>query len=112
MKQLIGFTGSFVLLCMLFSSLILPSFTRAATKNTDDNIAVAVDQAAPADAPKFILSGSEGRVAAFRFGEDKPFFVSDTRIADLPKEDALRLSQGIPVSTRQQLGKLIEDLCS
>lgn len=114
MKQLIGFTGSLLLLFLVFSSLILPSIRISAKQKPDepDVTTNTVTAEYPSIKDKYRLGESAGRVAAFYEGEDKPFFVSSTRVADLPEPDAESLKKGIVVETRQELGKLIEDICS
>ena len=114
MKRLIGLTGSLLLLFLMFSAIILPSFRRnganaAGAQNTQPMYTPAATQT---EDHKFILKDSDGWVAAFRAGEDKPFFVIFTRVADLPESDRSSLKEGIKAETRQQLGQLLEDYCS
>lgn len=114
MKQLIGFTGSLLLLFLIFSSLILPSVRISASPSPEESeiTANSVTAEYPSVKDKYILGESGGKVAAFYEGEDSPFYVSETRIADLPLKDAEDLKKGISVETRQELGRLIEDICS
>ena len=114
MKRMIGFTGSLLLLFLLFSAVILPSFKRAganAAKPLQEESFYS-PASAENDSCKFILKDSNGWVAAFRAGEDKPFYVSNTRVCDLPEVDRNELKKGIKAGTRQQLGHLLEDFCS
>ena len=53
-----------------------------------------------------------GRVAAFKGDSEKAYFISNTRISDLPMHDAELLRRGITVDDEEKLKELTEEYCS
>ena len=60
----------------------------------------------------YIVREHNGMVADFQQGEDKPFKITDTYVSSLANADRQSLSNGIQVDTKEELRKLLEDLCS
>ena len=63
-----------------------------------------------ADGGAWLIREDGGRVAVFRGSE--PILHTDTRVADLPKADRVKLAQGIAVYSDKELKVILEDLCS
>ena len=63
-----------------------------------------------ADGGAWLIREDGGEVAVFRGSE--PVLHTDTRVADLPKADRVRLTQGITVYSDEELKRILEDLCS
>ncbi len=107
-RQLLLLTGSFLLLCLLISTLLTPF----PAKSSPGPSLLPELGAAAADEAAFRLSAYNGRVAAFRAGEEEPLYVADRLISDLPPADQERLLNGIPAPTRHDLTRLLEEYCS
>lgn len=60
----------------------------------------------------FILGNSNGYIALWRKGEEKPLQVYPYRIEMLPAIDRQALEQGIHIANEQQLNQLLEDYLS
>lgn len=113
MKRMIGFTGSLMLLFLLLTSVILPSLPKADAGSSDKNTGkVFSAEVSQEEEYKFIVKESGGKVAVFRKGEEKPFYVSKARVSDLPEQDAAMLQSGIKIYGRQELDRALEDFCS
>ena len=77
----------------------LPSMPSLSVENT------------PAEAP-YLLKEFDKRVAAFASDQPEPLFVSEVYVSELPKADRLLLQDGIPVQSKTELTRLLEDYCS
>ena len=114
MKYLIGFTGCFLVLCLLVTASFSSSDRAGAEQTpigsigTDENSFVLSQN----KNNRYILGVYEGKVAAFDSGSAVPIYVSSRRISDLPEQDRLMLEKGIIVSDQKKLTELIEDYCS
>ncbi len=64
------------------------------------------DAAAP---PAYILGAQDGRAALFKAGEAAPVARYDIFLSLLPEADAEALRRGIPVATRTELNRYLED---
>ena len=62
--------------------------------------------------PQYILGTYNGFAAVFRYGEEQPEQILDTRIASLPQNIAEKLREGIKAAAESDLQRLIEDYCS
>ena len=62
--------------------------------------------------PKYILGAYNGFAAVFRYGNDLPEQIFDTRISSFPENVAEKLRKGIIAATDSDLQRLIEDYCS
>lgn len=60
----------------------------------------------------YIVKEHNGMVAVFQKGQDKPIKITDTYISSLPQPDQKNLVNGIQVEKKEDLRKLLEDLCS
>lgn len=110
-KQLLAVTGSFLLLCLMISTIVIPSLPRASAKQPEtakSSSGTSVERIEP----KYTLSVADGRVAAYAGGSDSPIFISTTRVADLPAADRAALIGGIGAASRSELDRLIEEYCS
>lgn len=105
MKRLILITGIILISCVLIQSFAqIPQAPSPAP---------AVSESTQVSAPKrFVLKSVEGRLAVFRKGEGQPIFTTDTLTAMLPRQDRLRLEQGVEVEGEPELRKTLEDYCS
>jgi len=60
----------------------------------------------------YVVKEYDGVVAVFEPGSEKPLKVTERYVSALPQPDRDKLSAGIKVSSREELRKLLEDLCS
>ncbi len=60
----------------------------------------------------FLLGIQDGRIALWRDGEAAPVQVFPYAASSLPAEDQARLERGIPIESREDLIRLIEDYLS
>lgn len=58
---------------------------------------------------KYTLRDYGGRIAVFKYGEDKPDEVFDIFTSSLPESEVKRLQNGITVEGEKALQRLIED---
>ena len=58
----------------------------------------------------YTVAEYDGRVALFHSG--KPYLITDTPVASLPKADRVRLAEGIDVYSEKELKSILEDYCS
>ncbi len=120
MKYILGFTGSFVILCLIITAAILPNMPDARAEEQARQQSEASFQAqseitsqdSKENEYEYILSESNGVIAAYRKGKSEPIYVSTVRVSDLPEADRIQLRCGIKAQTRHQLNKLIEEYCS
>lgn len=116
MKKLVTVTGCFMLLCIVITSVILPSMPRTnAMENNidaDANSVVQDNSSADEEEKVFIIKEYNGKVAVFEGQNENPLFVSDVFVSNLPEADKELLESGIEVKTEKQLNRLIEDYCS
>ena len=114
MKQLLIITGSFLLLCLVINCIVLPSLPSARAEAPQTGVPYAAEEKASVvqNEQKFRLGIYDGMVSAFRSGEDKPFYTSQTKVSDLPEADRAALAEGISVDTRKELNRMMEDFCS
>ncbi len=128
MKNLIIITGSILFICLFITSVILPSAANADAQNISD--APDISSSAPLETSKekpsenskayesntqnitFILKDYNNFISVFQSGKEKPIYISDTCVSDLPQADIDRLKKGIAVSDKKELKRLIEDYCS
>ncbi len=101
MKYLMSFTGSFVIVCLILSAMYSPD-----AEHNEKAEAVSQSQAT------YRLGEENGRVAAFKGDSKKAYFISNTRISDLPMHDAELLRRGITVDDEEKLKELTEEYCS
>ncbi len=59
--------------------------------------------------PAFVLGAEDGKLALFKTGEAAPVARYDVYVSLLPETDAEALRSGIPVSTREELNRYLED---
>lgn len=106
-----------MLLCIVITSVILPSMPRADAKN---NITAKTDTSSVEQNIKenskedtvFIIKEYNGMIAVFNKKSDEPLFVSEVSINNLPLADKKILQSGIEVFSEKELKRLIEDYCS
>ena len=118
MKYALGFTGSFLILCLIITSVILPSMPDAQAQEQSLSEQETYSQPEISDTvikeevDEYILSEYNGVVAAYKVGQSTPVYISTVRISDLPEADRECLQRGIGVQSRRKLNKLIEEYCS
>lgn len=116
MKKLVTVTGCFLFMCIIITSVILPSMPKTMAKDNIDADTQSVVQneseVSEDDSDTYIISGYDGKIAVFRKSSTKPLFVSDVYISSLPQTDKEMLKNGIEVNTKKELQRLIEDYCS
>ena len=62
-----------------------------------------------AEAPIYILGAQNSRVVLFKTGENTPVARYEIYLSLLPEADAEALRKGIPVATREELNRYLED---
>ena len=117
MKKLVTVTGCFMFICIMITSVILPSMPRAeATENNIDadtqSVAQSSEEQSEQENLTFIIKEYEGKVAVFKGQASEPLFISDVSINSLPLTDKEILEKGIEVTSERELNRLIEDYCS
>lgn len=60
----------------------------------------------------YVVREYDGVVAVFYSDSNKPIRVTQRYIKALPEKDRAKLKKGIRVNDREQLRRLLEDLCS
>ncbi len=105
MKKLIISTICFVAICMIFSFTVLPNLNKSdATEQPSE----------PESCPSltYIVKNFNGNIAVFESNSPKPFRVFEIPVNTLPYNDQKSLESGIITNNKEELNKLIEDLCS
>lgn len=104
MKKLIFVTGLVLLSYVALSAMItpaaeVPSFeTESVIRQTED------------DGTVYTVVSENGRVTVLLNGVR--YLSTDTLVSSLPKADQTRLEEGIVLTDRDDLKKLLEDYCS
>ena len=62
-----------------------------------------------AEPPVYLLGAQGGKAVLFKSGEDAPVAQYDIYLSLLPEADAEALRKGIPVATREELNRYLED---
>ncbi len=57
----------------------------------------------------YLLKEHHGQIGAFAPGESEPFYMLETPLAVLPKEDQAALFSGIQANSKEELMQMIED---
>ena len=104
MKKLILATGIILISCVFMDTIFAPPAAA--------DVQVAQTAAQTEAVERYWIKDSDGKIAIYTDGEDKPFFVTETYTNSLPKADAERLRRGIRADDKAQLQKIIEDYCS
>lgn len=114
MKKLVTVTGCFMLLCIVITSVILPSMPHAGAtqQNVNTESVVQTDENTDGEKTAFIIKEYDGKIAVFEGQAEEPLFVSDVSVNNLPETDKQLLNDGIYVSSKKELNRLIEDYCS
>lgn len=102
MKKLILITGIILIGCVLISVL-------AATRTVTEPVHAPAQNQADAG---YVIRDNGGKIAVFRAGESTPFMTTETYTKTLPRADSTRLQNGIAVTDKAELQRLLEDFCS
>ncbi len=114
LKKLMLFTGTFLILCLFITNVVLPTLPKAKADNgeqSQNNSEFQQKQDSGTEIA-YILSVFDGRVAVFKADGQQPLFTTDTRVSDLPPSDKASLEKGIEVRDREELNQFLEDFCS
>lgn len=117
MKKMITVTGCFVIFCLIINSVLIPSLPSVKAETAPqisqtssvNEISKNVSQA---EEPFYILKDYNGKIAVYSSTSDTPIEITNASITKLPKSDQQALKEGIKVSTRKDLDRLLEDFCS
>lgn len=60
----------------------------------------------------YVLREYNGKIGIFIGDDTEPELIKNVRVSSLPEADRRLLAQGIQVSDRKELNRLIEDYCS
>ncbi|MBQ3929197.1 MAG: hypothetical protein II711_03790 [Clostridia bacterium] len=116
MKKLIIITG-----CLLFLSLLITSTHQSAqTPDTPPaeiayetpKISSPTSRAELSTQKYYTIKDYNNRIAVFESGKTEPIYISNTCVSDMPLQDIQQLNQGIVVTDKKKLKRLIEDYCS
>ena len=99
MKKLIAVTGVILIAYVIFSAAV-----GTARPILPDR------SAALAESSVYVMREEEGRVVVYLNGAI--FLRTATPVANLPKNDRLKLQKGITVYSEEELKRLVEDYCS
>lgn len=116
MKKLVTVTGCVLFMCIIITSVILPSMPKTMAKDNIDadtqSVVQSESESSENESHSYIISEYNGKIAVFRKSSSEPLFVSDVYVSSLPQADKEMLKNGIEVSTKKELNRLIEDYCS
>ena len=65
-----------------------------------------------AKAIRYIIQSEGDTLSVYREGEENPIEIIELDVSALPLVDQQLLEKGIPVSSKEDLTRLLEDLCS
>lgn len=116
MKNLILITGTILLAGVIISSVTgVNRSNRAAelqhNEQTSSMEEKPVVRAQTDTHPYYTIKSYNNRVAVFKNDDTKPYFVSDTNVNDLPRQDTKEINNGIVVADEKKLKRLLEDYC-
>lgn len=60
----------------------------------------------------YLVGVHQGRIALWQGEDPEPIYVSPYSASSLPKADQTALEQGIPIQSKEDLIRLMEDFCS
>lgn len=80
--------------------------------NSNTTNAVTPTEVPTSEYQTYIVREYDGMVAVFQPQQDKPIKITHTYVSSLPQADQKSLATGIQADTKEQLRKLLEDLCS
>lgn len=116
MKTLLAVTGSILFICIIITSSVIPSSSKAEAQNTapvPSELSEEISQnSQESTVIEYTMKEYDNRIAVFESGNDEPIYISNTCVSDLPKADIEQLEKGITVFDKKQLKRLIEDYCS
>ena len=121
MKKLIVITGSILFICIMISfyrqSYGAKAGVRYASRQTDtvreqESIIMTDQDRQSRVSAGFTVKTYGGRIAVFEGDEQEPCFVSSVHVSNLPLSDRSLLENGIAVSDRKGLDKLLQDYLS
>ena len=116
MKNLILITGSILLAGVILSSVNEANRNNKAPESQQNGQSSSIEEkpvlrAATDTHPYYTIKSYNNRVAVFKDDDIKPFFVSDTNVNDLPRQDTEEINSGIVVADEKRLKRLLEDYC-
>src|SRR5574344_484092 len=98
-----------ITVAVVFVCLMIGSFAVSVGGDRGTAQAVNPTQAATQTQEKYIVKEYNGKVAAFKFGESKPFDTTQQNVDELPQRDRELLKSGIEVNGSDRLRRLLED---
>lgn len=117
MRKAIIITCCAVVLVLATISILLPTMKK--TNNvpvvSSDTFPTESSSATPLNSQpeeRYTIREYQGNIAVFMEGVDHPFRITDVDVHTLPKVDQEQLSQGIQVTSTDELNRLLEDYCS
>lgn len=118
MKKLIAITGSILISCLIFTSVILPGLPKASADEPEKSELIQESSSqisVPAEKTEkegYILSEYKGCIAVYRASGGEMIYESDVSISRLPPKDRQMLEKGLYVKDQKELNRLLEDYCS
>ena len=99
MKKLLAVTGVILIAYVLFSASYGGQNRSVNSARTDSG-----------NGSVYVMREEDDRVVVYL--NDALYLRTDTRVSSLPKSDRLKLKNGIPVYSKEELKILVEDYCS
>ena len=100
-RILLGITGVLLIGYVILSAALTPP------KNA---VETAENESQTASSAVYTARETDGKIAVY--AGDALLLETDTRVADLPKIDRIRLRDGIGLYSEEELKRFIEDYCS
>lgn len=109
-RNLILVSSCIVALCLLVSVVILPVMGQNRPKPAQE-----ASSTAPVSSyaePEYIVKKYNNGIAVFQEGTEKPFRYTEIDLRALPEADQHQLEEGIHVTGKAALNRLLQDYCS
>ena len=119
MRKLLITTCCILAGCFLLTGIILPTMknqkTMAQTTSTIESSSTqstSMDTTSSQATGQYIVKEYNGNIAVFYNGMETPVQTTDVSVNTLPYPDQKDLQIGIAVNSKEELTRLLEDLCS
>ncbi len=112
MKKILIITGCAALLSILITSYIPAHSIKSDIPPAQLPETITLSESQPVQDAPYLLKEYDRRIAVFSPEKETPVFVSEVYVNELPKADRRLLKEGIPVRSKKELDRLLEDYCS
>ena len=98
---------------IILTSSVMNTETDAYSEQNGENYQITIEtDNNEIDNEIYIVKSCMGKVAVYKNGSQKPFYISTVSVGLLPKADREKIEKGIIVSGRKSLRKILEEYCS